>query len=232
MRRGRRRRAIVMLALALACGGFAASRVERRERQVEARVGAPVPVLVARTDLPAGARLGEPVLAVREVPARYAPPDALASPAEASGLRLGAGIAAGGYVTAGVLESGPEGEGEGRHELRRRERAVEVAVAGGRAVGEAGPGARVDVVVTEEPRSGGGRSYLAMEDVEVLGLRPADEGEARAEKTGADTLATLRVTLRQAVFLAAANSFAREIRLLPRGAGERGSAGSVVAEAP
>jgi pilus assembly protein CpaB len=36
--------------------------------------------------------------------------------------------------------------------------------------------------------------------------------------------ATLRVTVRQAVYLAAAQSFARELRLLPRAAGDRGHA--------
>jgi pilus assembly protein CpaB len=33
--------------------------------------------------------------------------------------------------------------------------------------------------------------------------------------------ASLRVTLRQAVYLAAAQDFARELRLLPRAAGDR-----------
>jgi pilus assembly protein CpaB len=42
--------------------------------------------------------------------------------------------------------------------------------------------------------------------------------------------ASLRVTVRQAVFLAAAQSFAREIRLLPRAPGDRrhGAAGLAV----
>jgi pilus assembly protein CpaB len=34
-------------------------------------------------------------------------------------------------------------------------------------------------------------------------------------------MASLRVTLRQAVYLAAAQSFARELRLLPRAEGDR-----------
>jgi len=34
--------------------------------------------------------------------------------------------------------------------------------------------------------------------------------------------ASLRVTLRQAVYLAAVQDFARELRLLPRAAGDRG----------
>jgi pilus assembly protein CpaB len=42
--------------------------------------------------------------------------------------------------------------------------------------------------------------------------------------------ASLRVTVRQAVFLAAAQAFSREVRLLPRAPGDdrRGAAGLVV----
>ena len=38
-------------------------------------------------------------------------------------------------------------------------------------------------------------------------------------------IATLRVTVRQAVYLTAAQNFAQEVRLLPRPAGDRGAAG-------
>ena len=38
-------------------------------------------------------------------------------------------------------------------------------------------------------------------------------------------MATLRVTLAQAVYLTAAGNFAREVRLLPRPAGDRRRAG-------
>ncbi|MFL5826552.1 MAG: hypothetical protein ACJ76V_08525, partial [Thermoleophilaceae bacterium] len=48
------------------------------------------------------------------------------------------------------------------------------------------------------------------------GGQPADPS-----KGVSTSLATLRVTLRQAVFLTAAQSFARELRLLPRPPGER-----------
>jgi pilus assembly protein CpaB len=45
---------------------------------------------------------------------------------------------------------------------------------------------------------------------------------------GTRVAASLRVTLRQAVYLAAAQDFARELRLLPRAAGDRrrGAAGT------
>ena len=39
--------------------------------------------------------------------------------------------------------------------------------------------------------------------------------------------ATLRVSVRDAVYLAAAQSFAREIRLLPRAAGDRARTGTI-----
>jgi pilus assembly protein CpaB len=85
-------------------------------------------------------------------------------------------------------------------------------------------GSRVDVLVTREPRPGGsGSTALALEDVEVLAAAPAG-GEAGARRVAA----SLRVTLRQAVYLAAAQSFARELRLLPRAAGDRARAGNRV----
>ncbi len=118
--------------------------------------------------------------------------------------------------------------------LRRGERAVQVAVAGGDPLGQAGgPGARVDVLVSTEPRDGAGRTFLALEDVELLALggspaaRPADDGpgEGTGAAATASTTATLRVTQRQAVYLTAAQNFAREVRLLPRPAGDARRAG-------
>ncbi len=120
--------------------------------------------------------------------------------------------------------------------LRKGERAVEVAVTGAAGLADAaGPGARVDVLVSTEPREGPGRSFLALEDVEVLDLaagaadapapEPDDDGPA------ATATATLRVTLRQAVYLTAAQNFAREVRLLPRPPGDRSRAGRAAVSA-
>jgi pilus assembly protein CpaB len=111
-------------------------------------------------------------------------------------------------------------------------------VAGGEALANAPPGTRVDVIVTTEPRSGsvGGRTYLALQQVELLGARAA--GGAGAGAGGGDgavahasTVATLRVTLRQAVYLTAAQSFAREIRLLARAPGDKRGAPPLTVEA-
>jgi pilus assembly protein CpaB len=232
--KGRRRRAAVLLALALATGGLAASQVRQRERGVEARVGPLVPVLVATRDVPADSRISRGALALRRVPASYAPPDALGGVAGVAGARTAAGVAAGGYLTAGHLEGGGGGGGRRGVGLRRGERALEVAVAGGSALAGAAPGARVDVIVSTEAREGAGRTFVALEDVELLGLRDgAGTGgiEAEAADPAATARATLRVTLRQAVYLTAAENFGRELRLLVRPPGDRGrSDGAATAE--
>jgi pilus assembly protein CpaB len=117
--------------------------------------------------------------------------------------------------------------------MRRGERAVEVAVAGGEALSAgAGPGARVDVLISSEPQAGGARTFLALEDVELLGLRAGgaslDGGDHAGAAATATATATLRVSLRQAVYLTAAQNFAREVRLLPRPPGDHARAGPTV----
>lgn len=226
----RRRRAAVLLALAVACGGLAASNVQSREHEVESAVGPLVPVVVTRADVHPGARLHAAQLAVRQVPQRFAPRDALFAPDEAAGHRVAGGLAAGAYVTAGAFASAGAADAQsatGGAPIRRGERTVDVAVAGGEGLISAPPGTRVDVIVTTEPRTGAaGRTYLALQDVELLAARAGDSGaDAAGSGEGAaahaTTTATLRVTLRQAVFLTAAQSFAREIRLLTRAPGDR-----------
>jgi len=228
-----------MLSLALACGGAAASEVAGRVREVERVVGAPVPVVVAARDLPAGRELRRADLELRQVPSRYVPPGALSSGAAAAGAAPALALPAGAPVTEAQLEGGSRG-GSARAPggLRRGERAVEVAVAAGAALtGAAGPGRRVDVLVSTDAREGPGRSFLALQDVELLDLRAAGieaAGEGAEERDGppaAGALATLRVTLRQAVYLTAAQNFAREVRLLPRPVGDARRAGRTVVDA-
>ncbi len=224
--RARRRRGGVLLALALACGALAASEVGDRIGAVESRVGAPVPVVVAARDLEAGAELGRGDLRVSQVPQSFAPPDAPTTPEQAVGLRTAGPVAAGSPITAGVVGTTSEAGEPGA--LRTGERAVEVTVAGGAALVEtAAPGTRVDVLVATDPGDGPGSAFVALEDVELLALVagggggeiPLDGDAAAAAAPSA--VATLRATLRQAVYLTAAQSYAREIRLLPRPAGDR-----------
>jgi pilus assembly protein CpaB len=211
----RRRRAAILLSLALACGGLAASKVHSRTAALEHEVGPLVPVVAASRDIAPGAKIEASELTVREVPQHFVPPDTLASPEEAVGVKTQAGIPAGGYITQGAVAGRADsGRDAG---LRPGERALEISVTGGQALAGAGPGARVDVLITTEHRS-----FLALEDAELLALRQGSEGD-----NGSKSLATLRVSLRQAVYLAAAQSFARETRLLPRPAGDAHGAGSL-----
>ena len=229
----RRRRAVLLLSASLVCGGLAASQVAGRMRAVEASVGAPVDVLVTAREVAPGARLRREDLAVREVPSRFAPPDALTSAEEVIGLAAPTPIADGAYLTAGGLSANPAGPapGGGSQPLRRGQRAVEVAVAGAGALGgSAAAGSRVDVLVSTDSTQGPGRTLLALEDVELLDLK-AGAGDAGADADGegaaatASGSATLRVTVGQAVYLTAAQNFAREVRLLPRPPGDRRRAG-------
>src|SRR4051794_36824617 len=218
----RKRRAVLLLALALVSGGIASSRVSGRATEIEGQIGPLVPVVVATRDLAADARVSAAALAIRQVPQRFVPADALSAAEQAVGQRPAVPVAAGGYLTAGTFASGaPSGEPA---PLRRGQRSIELPVAG--MLEDAAPGSRVDVLITTESRSGSGRTFLALQDVELLGVRAAEDGGRAADGAAAhaSALATLRVGLRQAVYLTAAQSFAREVRLLVRAPGDRRSA--------
>jgi pilus assembly protein CpaB len=207
----RRRRAALLLGLALVLGALAASDVARRERALREQVGPAVDVVVASGPLAAGRRLEAGDLAVRRVPERFASGGVGVSDLVV-GRRLAVDVPEGAPLDMHLLEeavvSGPV--------IRRGERAAEV-------IARASPelvvsGVRVDVVVTREQRS-----ELAIEDVEVLAARPVP-AEAR-EGAGPQVAATLRVTVPQAVYLAAAATYATEIRLLVRSPGDRAETG-------
>ena len=208
----RRRRAALLLGLALVLGGLAASDVSRREAALRAQVGPAVDVLVARRPLAAGRRLAAGDLAVRHVPERFAPAGAAPLPDLLLGRPLAVAVPAGAPVGEHLLALDPAAAGPG---VRRGERAIEVVATGSpRLVTDA---AHVDVLVTRERGAGGpAATELALEDVEVLASRPAPARDGM----GPQVAATLRVTVRQAVFLTAAGAFAREIRLLPRAPGD------------
>jgi pilus assembly protein CpaB len=210
----RRRRMALLLGLAFGLGGLAASDVSRRESALRAQLEPLVDVLVARHPLEAGHRLRLADLAVRRVPARFAPPGGAVAPELLAGHRLAVPVAPGGQVAPLLLQR-PE---PGGFAIGRGQRAAEIVAAA--APGAVAAGARVDVLVTRERRSGGGGdTELALQDVEVLAARPAPASGQEADGTSR-IAATLRVSLRQAVFLASADAFARDIRLLVRAPGD------------
>lgn len=211
----RRRRAFALAGLAMLLGALAASDVAGREAALERRLGPAVPVVVARADLPAGRVVRASDLAVRHVPARYAPAAAFAEPAQAAGLRTAAEVVHGTDLLPALLVDGDASDATA---LRRGERVADLVAAGPPKLVQ--PGGHVDVLVTRAGRDGQtGSTRLALEDVEVLAASPADsDSDSGARKVAV----SLRVTVRQAVYLAAAQSFAREIRVLPRAASDRG----------
>jgi pilus assembly protein CpaB len=225
----RRRRAALLFGLAMVLGSLAATDVARREAALRRRLGPPVPVVVARAALPPGTQLTPAQVAVRRVPARYAPVGAFSSVTEVAGQRLAVPVSSGAYLFAGDVSVGPGGGAAGG--LRAGERVVDVVAVGSPELVTAG--ARVDVLVSRDgDRGDAGRTVLALEDVEVLSVAPVTGGGGAAGP-GADAprlSASLRVTLRQAVYLAAAQSFAREVRLLSRAPGDdrRGAAGLTI----
>ncbi len=206
----RRRRALLLLGLALALGGLAAMDVSRREHALEAQLGPLSDVVVARHPLAAGATVGLEDLGLRRIPARYAPPGAEAFAGALAGHRLAVPVPAGGSVTPDLLAVATPAPG-----VTKGQRALELL-----ATGSVTSGARADVVVT-----GKRRAWLALENVEVLATRaaPSQDGKPRVA-------ATLRVTPAQAVYLTAAQSFASDIRLLVRAPGDRRKVGALAVD--
>jgi Flp pilus assembly protein CpaB len=216
----RRRRALLFLLLAILAAAAAAAIAVGYGARVARGYGPLRPVVVVDAGIAAGQRLGpheiDSSLSLRRVPARFVPPGALAAPEEALGLVARAQLPVGSYLLGAQLSMEEMGS---RREPRLREgrRPVEIAVSGAEALLAAGSspaGAKVDVVVTNEPTGPGpGRTYVAAVAVPLLALRPNAEGSA----TGITAAATLGLTKRQALRLIAAESYARKVTLLPEG---------------
>jgi Flp pilus assembly protein CpaB len=180
--------------------------------------GALRPVVVAAAQLPAGKALAPTVaekdLQVRQVPARFVPAGALRDPAEALGLVPASAIPSGAYLLGAQLRP-PHSDAPGPR-LASGRRPVQIMVSGAEALGLGGGsrvGSRVDVVITTEPGDDGtGHTYVAAAGVPLLALAAAPEGDA----TGTAE-ATLGLTRPQALRLIAAESFARQVTVMPRG---------------
>lgn len=214
----RRARAFAFAVLAVACGVGSAGIASSYRDRVDEQLGDVRPVVTLKRPLAAGTQLGRRIVAraltVREVPARFLPPDAIADPAALAGRRLGSAVPAGSYLLGSHLRSGSGRGREPRFDGRRQP--VEVTVSGAGAIAAAGAGrTEVDVVVAGEPVTGGrARVRVAARAVRLVAIAPADPAAATA--AGGDSWsATLALTRRQALELIEAENFAREIRLIP-----------------
>jgi len=219
----RRRRAFILGLLALLLGGLAASDVAGREAALRHSLGAPVGVLVAQEAVKAGQPLDRARLALRRVPARYAPADAFSGTSDVAGLKAAVAIPAGTDLTH-PLVADPAEIASAAIPVGPGERVAELVAMGSPA--HVVRGSRVDVLVTRDTADQEGETTLALEDAEVLNAAPAPAA-ARGDDPGPRVALSLRVRLREAVYLAAAQSFARELRVLPRAEGDRrrGAAG-------
>lgn len=212
-----RRRAALLAGLALVLGTLAASDVSRREAALDAQLRPVVGVVVVRAAVPAGEPIPASSLAVRRVPARYAPRGAFVRPAGIPGTRAAVDLAPGTDLVPALLDDGTRDHGPGAP-VRPGERVADLVARGSPELVRAGM--RVDVLVTRDgPAGRDGRTELALQDAEVLDAAPvaADGGEEDGDRVRV----SLRVTLRQAVALAAAEQYAREVRVLSRAAGDR-----------
>lgn len=197
-------------------GSFAGADMQRRERALRATIGPSTTVVVAARSLAVGVPLTIEQLAVRSVPRRYAPRDAVDRPEMLVGLRPRVAIPAGNDVGSGALDDGRSSV------LRTGERIAEIVAVGD--VATVRPGVRVDLLVTRDRGERAGTTRLALENAEVVAAAPAS---ADGDAAGPRIAVSLRVTVRQAVYLAAAQNFATELRVLPRspGDGADGAAG-------
>lgn len=211
----RRRRAAVLALLALLLGGLAASDVAGREAALRESLGVPVGVLVAQEAVALGAPLDRARLALRRVPARYAPADAFSGSSDVVGLKAAVAIPAGTDLTPSLVAD-PAQIASAAVPVAPGERVAEVVAKG--SAKHIVRGTRVDVLVTKDTADGEGETTLALEDAEVLGATPAPV--AGGEDPGPRVALSLRVRLRDAVYLTAAQSFG-ELRVLPRAEGDR-----------
>jgi Flp pilus assembly protein CpaB len=208
--------------------------VHDQQRQVRAQIGPQQGVVVATRAFDAGTVIDLDALengfVVRDAPQSLAPDDAVTDIDELSGATLAGPLPAGAILTRVQLT--PESGATFR--LRRGERGLVVPVA---PVGGGVPttGARVDVFAAGE--AGGGFAELVVAGSEVLAVGevadPAgDSGipDDAAPETGGLTVSislTLRVSLRQAARIMAAQAGGSRLAVIDRPRGER-DAGPVV----
>jgi len=174
-------------------------------------------VVVARVVIPAGTLLDEDTaaaaLALAAVPDVLGLRGLVRSAAGAVGRRTVAPLGPGEPVTEAVLGGSP---GVGPAPLAAGERAVPVPLrAAGGPVAAPAPGSRVDVMASDG-EGPAGRTRVIVADAEVLAVTPAASGDSGDVGGGV----VLRLSADDALAVARALDFAREVRIIARPAGE------------
>lgn len=174
-------------------------------------------IVVARVVIPAGTLLDQETastaLALASVPDGLGLSGLVTSAAGAVGRRTVAPLGPGEPVTEAVLGGSP---GVGPAPLVAGERAVPVPLrAAGGPVAAPAPGSRVDVIASDG-EGPAGRTRVIVADAEVMAVTPGTSGEASDAGGGL----VLRLTANDALAVARALDFAREVRVIARPAGE------------
>jgi pilus assembly protein CpaB len=200
--------------VALLLGALAASEVAGREAEIEQRVGSPVKVVVAIKPIPRGQAIEAAMLALRELPEKFAPDQSFADADQLIGARAAVTIPAGADLQPALLQGADAGAGGALVAAGANERLARVIVVGD--ADEITPGSRVDLLITRDTVNGSATTRVGLRDAEVVEAAPAS-AVAEGSSAGLPRVAlTLRVSLEQAVLLAEAQSAARELRALPR----------------
>lgn len=193
--------AIAALACALLAGWLTfdyTSRAEQKSGPLQA-------VLTTQTALERGSELSaQSQLAIREVPARFAPPDALSDPSDALGERLQAAIPAGAFITRSILSGGESAAG--RYKLRGSERALTIDVVVSPAGELLSAGNRIDLFASGF--GGDQRTEAVLSGAEVLDV---SEGPAAGRARP-----TIRLASAQVPAVVRADVFAHEFRAVVR----------------
>ena len=212
MNRGRR--AILLAGLAVVFAALAASEVASREAEIERRVGRSVPVVVASEPIARGARIDASKLAIRNLPASFAPRLSFGDAEQVIGARAAVSIAAGSDLQPDLLQGDRVGASGALVDASSNQRIVRLIVVG--EAGELTAGARVDLLITRDNDAGAATTSVGLRDAEVIESAPAPAVADGASAGLPRVSVAIRVTLRQAVSLAEAQNSAREIRALPR----------------
>lgn len=210
----RRRRALLLTGLSLLLGALAASDVSGREAEIERSVGSSVKVVVTVKEIGRGRTIAPAMLALRELPVKFAPAQSFADGDQLIGARAAVAIPAGTDLQPALLQGADAGTDGALLAAGANERLSRVIVVGD--ASEITPGSRIDLLITRDTANGSATTRIGLRDAEVVEAEPAS---AVAEGTSAGlprVALALRVSLQQAVLLAEAQSAARELRALPR----------------